>query len=200
MISTNTLWRSKLSTREGFPSPQLTVFFFAVVHSSLSFSPCFRGVNNHLYFPFSLCWFASVPSIFSGTLDPWIFSLSLRSSTYFPFTNSFFSVYIHAQITPISNKNNSLKQPFLSFPFIANWKGYHFQGHLAYPGCEGESAKIYQSCSPIPVLILVLVHSFLFFPLWATQNTVPSYWLISHLGCKGETGRFFKPAEQNFHL
>ena len=84
------------------------------------------------------------------------------------------------------NKNSSLKQPSLSFPFTAI-----FQGHLSHPGCEGDPAEIDQT-SPFPVLILILVQFFLFLHLLAKQNIVPSYWPISHLGCEGKTAEVFQ--------
>ena len=84
------------------------------------------------------------------------------------------------------NKNSSLKQPSLSFPFTAI-----FQGHLSHPGCEGDHAEIDQT-SPFPVLILILVQFFLFLHLLAKQNIVPSYWPISHLGCEGKTAEVFQ--------
>ena len=79
-----------------FPSPHFTVFPL-LLQIPLFFSLFQEEITTFIY-PLAFAS-VSIPLIFPGTLDRSIFHLPLRSSIYFPFTNSFFSVYLHAQIS-----------------------------------------------------------------------------------------------------
>ena len=79
-----------------FPSPHFTVFPL-LLQIPLFFSLFQEEITTFIY-PSAFAG-VSIPLIFPGTLDRSIFHLPLRSLIYFPFTNSFFSVYLHAQIS-----------------------------------------------------------------------------------------------------
>lgn len=78
---------------------------------------------------------------------------------------SFQSIHMLKSPQPKTKTIPSSNYLFL-FPLLPVGRGTTFQGYLSHPGCEGDPAEIDQT-SPMPVLILILVHSFLFFPLFS---------------------------------